>query len=243
MRSVVHSLILFFLTLTSVNAENSFLSDFRGGQAAPSEMVMPPSESVEIPSFDSTMEEAYDYRLGFRDLIEIQVFGVPELSGSVRVQSNGFVSLPLVGKVKVGGLTVDETEALITDKLAEEYLQDPKVTVFIKEYESQKITVNGMVRSPGVFPMKSRTSLLQAISIAGGLDRLADPSEIVIFRRVPGKGTVGYMVDFEQVASGKVTDPMLNNQDIVVVPESGSKVFMFETVRGLTGFLGFATLF
>src|SRR6185295_13919778 len=77
---------------------------------------------------------ADDYRIGPSDLLEIQVFGVDTLKRDVRVNSRGAISLPLIGTVIVGGLTGDEAEQLIAQKYEKDYLQDPQVSIFIKEY-------------------------------------------------------------------------------------------------------------
>ena len=122
-------------------------------------------------------------------------------------------------------------------------MQDPHVSVFIKEYESRKITINGWVEGPGVFPLKGKTSLIQAMSMARGIKRLGDPTEMVIFREKPGEGTVGYKINFEEVQAGKIPDPILQSNDIIVVPENGSKAAFEETTKTLRTFLGFTLFF
>jgi len=92
----------------------------------------------------------------------------------------------MIGSVSIGGLTPQEAEQKIAAILRQTYLQDPQVNVFISEYASQDVTVGGAVRRPGVFPITGRTTLLQAIALARGLDSLANEDEVVIFR---GQGT------------------------------------------------------
>src|SRR5262249_20139475 len=84
---------------------------------------------------------ADDYRIGPSDLLEVQVFGVDNLKREVRVNSRGAISMPLIGTVIVGGLTGEEAETLIAEKYGKDYLQDPQVSLFIKEYTSQRITL------------------------------------------------------------------------------------------------------
>ncbi|MDQ3028112.1 MAG: polysaccharide biosynthesis/export family protein, partial [Pseudomonadota bacterium] len=93
-----------------------------------------------------------DYRIGPEDLIEIQVFGVDQLTRTVRVNSRGLISLPLIGNLEVGGLTSQQAEALVVAKLAENFLQNPQVSFFIREYTSQRVTIEGAVNKPGVYP-------------------------------------------------------------------------------------------
>lgn len=185
----------------------------------------------------------YEYRIGPLDLVQIDVFQADELSRTSRVNTKGFVSMPLIGPVEIGGLSVEEAERRLEQKLAEKYMQDPHVTLFIQEYQSQKITVEGWVKSPGVFPLKGKTTFLQAIADAKGMDKLADFDEVAIFRNVEGKGTVGYILSYEKVRNGEQVDPVLHNGDIIVVNESGSKAAWDTFSKTLTSFVGWSVLF
>jgi polysaccharide export outer membrane protein len=115
-----------------------------------------------------------DYRIGPDDLLEIQVFGVDQLTRSVRVNGRGFISLPLIGNVEIGGLTAQQAEDLVVAKLKESYLQDPQVSLFIKEYTSQRVTIEGAVNKPGVYPLRGPTTLLQSLAVAGGQGNLSE---------------------------------------------------------------------
>jgi polysaccharide export outer membrane protein len=130
-----------------------------------------------------------DYRISPLDVLDISVFQVPDLTKTVQVSSTGQISLPLIGAVQASGRTADELQQDIAAKLGAKYLQSPQVTVFIKEYTSQRYTVDGAVSKPGIYPMTGQTTLIQAVATAGGLDRVADPSGIVVFRQTQGKKT------------------------------------------------------
>lgn len=180
-----------------------------------------------LPAPDTTnsagaYEGANDYRLGAQDLIEVSVFGVQELSKAVRVNSNGQISLPLVGSVMAGGRTIPELEAELAKRYADGYLQRPQVTIFVKEFSSQRITMEGAVKNPGIFPLTGRISLLQAVAVAGGLDPLADLNGIVLFRQVEGK-KMAAAYSMRDLRSGRIEDPQLYGDDIIVVEQSGSK--------------------
>ena len=181
-----------------------------------------------LPAPDTTAESgayegATDYRVGAQDLLEISVFGVEELAKEVRVNSNGQISLPLVGAVMAGGKTIPELERELARKYADGFLQNPQVTVFVKEFTSQRITVEGAVKKPGIFPITGRTTLLQAIALAEGVDdRVADLGGIVLMRQVDGR-RMAAVYDLRQVRKGNVEDPALYGDDIVVVETSGSK--------------------
>jgi polysaccharide export outer membrane protein len=165
------------------------------------------------------------YRIGPYDLIKIDVFQVQELSRQERVNDEGFVTLPLIGTIRLAGLTPREAEQLIAAKLAEEYLQDPQVNIFVSEYASQKVTVTGQVKKPGVFPVAGRTTLMQAIALAGGLDEVAKKEEVVVFRKQPTGSVSAYVVNMASIEEGKLTDPVIVGDDRIVVPKSGAAVF------------------
>ena len=151
------------------------------------------------------------------------MFGVEELTRDERVNSNGHISLPLVGTVMAGGRTIPELESDLARKYADGYLQRPQVTVFVKEFTSQRITVEGAVKKPGIYPITGRTSLLQAIALAEGVDdRTADLGGIVVMRKVDGRKQAA-VFDLRQVRKGLIEDPQLYGDDIVVVEQSGSK--------------------
>lgn len=160
-----------------------------------------------------------DYRIGRQDLLEIRVFGVDELDQTVRVADDGAISMPLLGRLDVAGLSKSELEALIARLLESRFVRDPQVTVFVKEYESKKIAVSGAVKNPGTFEMLGEKTLLEMISMAGGLDKDLG-KDIFIFRRADGAATQRLAIDLE----GLVYDanPALNARlvpgDIIYVP-------------------------
>ena len=103
-----------------------------------------------LPAPDTTAasgayEGGTNYRIGAQDLVEVSVFGVKELNKQVRVNSNGQISLPLIGSVMAGGKTVPELEREISARYADGYLQNPQVAVFVKEFTSQRVTMGGAV--------------------------------------------------------------------------------------------------
>lgn len=186
---------------------------------------------------DSTTAEgvysgATDYHIGPSDLLEINVFQIDELNRTVRVNSNGQVSLPLVGSITAGGKTVEELEAEIGKQLEAGYLQNPQVTVFVKEFTSQRVTMEGAVKSPGIYPLTGRTSLLQAIAMASGVTDLANLKGIVVFRVIDGKKQAAAF-DLAQIRTGSVPDPQIYGDDIVVVDQSGAKTGLRRVLEAL----------
>jgi polysaccharide export outer membrane protein len=98
----------------------------------------------------SALENLDNYRIGPEDVLEVYVFGVDELTQTVRVNSAGYISLPLIEQVKAAGLSSEELAKLIEAKLAEDYLQDPHVSIFIKEFFGQRVTIAGAVHGGGI---------------------------------------------------------------------------------------------
>lgn len=177
-------------------------------------------------SASGAYQGASDYRIGAQDLLAISVFGVQELNKDVRVNSNGQISLPLVGGVMAGGRTIPELEAELAKKYSDGYLQKPQVSVFVKEFTSQRVTLEGAINKPGIYPITGKTTLLQAIALAGGIDdKVADLGGIVLMRQVSGK-RVAAAYDLREVRKGVVDDPTIYGDDIIVVEQSRSKTVL-----------------
>ena len=172
------------------------------------------------------------YKIGPQDVLEISVFKVPDLSRKVQVANSGSVNLPLVGEVQAVGKTAQEMERDLTTKLGAKYLQNPQVTVYIKEYNSQRVTVEGAVRKPGVYPIRGKTSLLQFIAIAGGLDDTASSDDLVIVRTVNGKRTAARF-DLGEVRAGKLNDPVIMPGDVIMVNASGTKAAFKKLMKAI----------
>jgi len=171
-----------------------------------------------------------DYRIGPEDLIEVQVFGVDQLARTLRVNSFGMVSMPLIGAVPVGGMTAQESERMIARRLAEKYLQDPQVSVFIKEYTNQRVTLEGAVAKPGIYPIRGETTLLRAIAMAGGQGSLSDMSSVMVFRAEPGGQRVSQVYDVERIRRGEIADPLVVNDDVIVVNRSAGRVVLKDSI-------------
>jgi protein-tyrosine phosphatase len=162
------------------------------------------------------------YKIGPQDVLEISVYKVPDLNRKVQVANSGSVNLPLIGEVQAVGKTAQEMERDLTAKLGAKYLQNPQVTVYIKEYNSQRVTVEGSVKKPGVYPIRGKTSLLQSIAMAGGLDETASSNDLVIVRTLKGKRSAAKF-DISQIRAGKLNDPVIMPGDVVMVNSSGAK--------------------
>ena len=158
-----------------------------------------------------------DYRLGPNDLMDVEVFGVPDLKRTVRVNSSGQVSLALVGNVLLAGLSAQQAETAIADKYAEKFLQNPQVSVFIKEFTTQRITIEGAVARPGIYPVTGQVSLLRALALAGGGAAYSDLSDIMVFRVAQDGAKTTQTHDLDKIRAGELPDPFILAEDIIVV--------------------------
>ena len=203
---------------------SSVLNEASPGAPAGHEAVPPPLPIT--PRLGSNK----DYRIGPEDLLEIQVYGVDQLSRTVRVNSEGVISLPLVGAVNVGGLTAHEAEVAVATKLATNYLQDPQVSLFVKEFTTQRITLEGAVAKPGIYPLRGETTLLRALALAGGQGSLSDMHSVVLFRTdADGKRTT-LTYDVESIRHGEVPDPPVQNDDLIVLNRSPGRVLLRDSI-------------
>src|SRR5262245_32163155 len=158
--------------------------------------------------------ESKSYRIGPLDVLEISVFGVPELSGTVEVGENGNVQLPLVGETPAAGKTAEQLQKDLTSKLATEYLQNPQVRVTVKEFKSRTVILTGDINSPGVYPLKGETTLLQLVATAGGFKESSD-STVLVLRKASGGKRLAARFDVDQIAQGRAQDPVLHSGDTI----------------------------
>ena len=113
-----------------------------------------------------------NYVLGPEDVVNIDVFDVPELSKKkVRVANDGMISLPLIGRVQAAGLTAEQLRKELEDKWGENYLQNPQVTVFVDDFKAKPVSVIGAVEKPGLYPLTAQRSLIEVLSMAGGFGK------------------------------------------------------------------------
>jgi polysaccharide export outer membrane protein len=172
---------------------------------------LPPAADAEEP-----------YVIGPEDVVEIAVWSNTDLSRTVPVRPDGKISLPLLHDVQAGGLTPMQLRAALTTSLGK-FVADPVVSVIVREVHSFKVTVIGEVKTPGRYEVRSRTTVLDVLAVAGGLSQYAARGRITILRR-DGDAVRQLPFDFEKV-TGK-TGPggavqqnfCVRPGDIVVVP-------------------------
>ena len=139
----------------------------------------------------------------------------------MQVADNGTVNLPLIGDVSAGGKTAQEIERDLVRRYGRTYLRSPQVTVSVREYNSQRVTIEGAVNKPGVYPVRGKASLLQMIATAQGLDENSD-SMVVIFRQTNSGRTVARFAG-SAIRTGSVVDPAIQSGDVIVASSSALK--------------------
>lgn len=213
-----------------------------GGSQIPVSTVSEPIPASEVAAVSAatavSTPGSEGYRVGPLDVLDVTVFKVEDLTKVVQVSESGNFTFPLVGEVRASGRTVSEIEKDLATKLGGNYLRNPQVTVLVKEYNSHRITVDGAVNKPGVFPMQGPMTLLQSVAMAGGMQEVADGT-ILVFRRVEGKTAVAKF-SVADLRSQKASDPDLVAGDIVTVPTSDLKVgmkYILQTVPLFNSFM------
>jgi polysaccharide export outer membrane protein len=171
-----------------------------------------------------------DYRISANDLIDVEIFEMENLKRTVRVNAAGAISLPLIGSVQVGGLTSREVEERIAERYSEKYLQNPQVSIFIKEFTTDRITIEGAVGKPGIFPLTGRLTLLRALAMAGGFGSIADSSKVMVYRVNDQQVRESAVYDIEKIRAGKADDPAIQGDDLIVVQRDSTRVLLKDSL-------------
>jgi protein involved in polysaccharide export with SLBB domain len=184
------------------------------------------SESKEAAALAAAMQQIArsktDYKISSADLVAVTVYQDPDMSRKVRVNSNGTAALPLIGAVKIGGLSLLDAQAVIEAKLSK-FLVNPQVSLFIEEYGNKLVFVMGEVQKPGSYPIPTEKSLtvLEAVSTAGGFTPIAAQDRTKVLRNVNGN-SVTFTIEVKAITQGgqKDKDLVLEPNDVIYVPQS-----------------------
>jgi polysaccharide export outer membrane protein len=178
--------------------------------SAPPGPIRPPELHAEAPE---------DAKLAAGDVIEIRVYREPDLAGVYRVSNHGEIDFPLIRKVRLLGLNADEVAEQIRSRLADGFIRDPQVSVFVRERNSQKVHVLGFVTKPGSFSFEPGMTVVEAIARAGGFAQHAATNSVKVTRSV-GEQEQNYELAAEDISRGRVPNFSLMPGDIVYVPEA-----------------------
>jgi len=157
--------------------------------------------------------------LGAGDVIEVRVREQEDLSGMYQVGDAGTIRFPYIGVIEVAGRAPPAIAEEIETRLADGYLRQPQVAVLIRERQNREVSVLGQVQEPGSYPFKERMTLVQAISLAGGMNPLAQRRRIKLIRETKD-GRKTFEIDVTAIIDSRVDDLLLEPGDIVFVPES-----------------------
>lgn len=157
--------------------------------------------------------------LGPGDIFNLEIVGEKDLPTEYQVASDGTVTVPYIHELEVAGLEPQEVAALVRKRLMErKILTDPSVVVTVKEYRSKRVTLLGQVQKPGSVPLAPDMTLLQAISLAGGMTSIAQASRVNLTRKTKN-GTRTVVVNVEEIYEGRAPDIPLQAGDSVYVRE------------------------
>jgi polysaccharide export outer membrane protein len=159
------------------------------------------------------------YVIGVDDVLNVNIWHEPDLSRAVVVRPDGRITLPLIGDVQAAGLKPSELEQSLRAKLTA-YMADPQASVMVQEARSQKYNVLGEVLRPGTFPLKDKTTVLDAIANAGGFRDFAKVKKIYVLRNRPDGQTEKLRFNYKEVAGGRRPEQnvVLAHGDTVVIP-------------------------
>lgn len=159
-----------------------------------------------------------DYVIGPEDVLTVVFWRDKDMSGDTSVRPDGRITLPLVNDIDAAGLTPEELSERIEES-ARQYIEDPTVTVVVKQINSRRVFITGMVGKPGAYPLVTPTTVLQLISLAGGLNEFADTNDIMIMRTEKGQQKA-LKFNYKDVRRGRNLDQniLLKPGDTVVVP-------------------------
>src|SRR5438093_541867 len=178
-------------------------------QVAPS-LTTTSSEEDESPS--------QDYTIGSEDTVEVQVWKNPDLSRTVTVRPDGKISLPLIGDVQAAGQTATQLTEAVTEKLKTFYKEPAQVTVIVSQVNSYAIYVLGEVHTQGKHLVRSGTTFLQAVSLAGGFTPFASTSKIALRRRGSAGKETSMSIRYKDVLAGYQANLVLKPGDTIIVP-------------------------
>jgi polysaccharide export outer membrane protein len=189
-----------------------------GAQPRPTPAPATPARPAGTPTASTGMSVPTDYVIGPDDVLGIVFWRDADMSGDVVVRPDGMITLPLLQDVKAAGLTPDQLRMQI-QKAAAKFIEDPNVTVTVRQINSRNVFITGLVARPGPYPVSGQMTVLQIIAVAGGLTEFADEKNISITRVQNGK-TDYFKFNYKDVSRGKNLQQniVLKPGDMIVVP-------------------------
>lgn len=193
------------------------------------------NDTLPPPDVQDLIQQRRAYVVGPYDTVDVNVYGVSELSRTISIDASGAMTLPLIGELNAAGLGTTELSHIIAEKLRR-YVRDPQVTVSANKV-SQSFTVDGQVKTPGQYPIVGPMTLMRSVARAEGLTEYSNTKYVVVFRQVQGK-QMAALYDLRSIRQGIYADPEIYANDIVYVGESAGRRVFQAVIQGgalLTG--------
>lgn len=216
--------ILFYLAFSSNVFSQDLMKegDFTLFEPPTNQIVDLPEIQVIANQNDPNNEpQSFPYTIGVEDIIKIDVIQPEQITSTVTVSPDGFISFPYIGSLKVKGKTLTEIQEEIVKSLTDGYMKYPIVSVILVESRSRKFFVYGEVIKPGTYPLEENTTVMRAISMAGGFTKYGSSSRVKVLK--PRKNSPGYdtiKINLKGLMDGDAqADQILESGDIVVVSE------------------------
>ena len=163
-----------------------------------------------------------DYSIREGDMVQMSVFNEPELAVSGRVRKDGTLQCPLIGQIRVAGLSQQAAARAVEAAYQKDYLVNPEVNLFVAQFTVQRVTVLGQVMRPGShdLPAEKQLSILQVLGMAGGPTRIANLKKVTVKRNINGRPET-IRVDVQSMVSGDSSQVfVVREDDVITVPES-----------------------
>lgn len=191
--------------------------------SAGSESTPPVPQVPKAPRLSADSGVGPDYEIGPEDVLKIEVFQVNDLDETVRVSNDGTIAVPLLGRIVASGRTPDQLRKVLEQAYGLNYLQNPQVSVFVTEFHAQPISVIGAVQKPGLYQITGPRTLVEALSLAGGLasGKGAAPGKTVYVTRQAGFPNLHVVPGMQLVAPNKIA---INIKDLLYTRDTGLDV-------------------
>jgi polysaccharide export outer membrane protein len=221
------------LTKELKDLESKITASIAQKEIVPQETVMPqaaPTQEAIAAAPRTRTSEKGEYRVNPGDILEVTVYNEPDLTKTVQVSSEGYISYPLLGKVEVGGMTVFDISEKMRVLLAKDYLVNPQVSVSIRQFNT--ISILGEVEKPGSYELKGNMTIIEALALAGGLTQYADPTNAKVVRNENGeKTTIAINIEDVTKKGDKSKDIVLDPSDVIVIPEAAKISILGQVMR------------
>jgi polysaccharide biosynthesis/export protein len=195
-----------------------------------SQTALPPPTVADLSALDRP------YLIGPFDKLQIDVFGVPELSKDIQADATGRISMPLIGSIDAAGKTPEQLSRAIEASLRGRYVRNPQVTVNLKEAISQVFTVDGQVKEPGLYPVIGHMSLMRAVATAKGASEFAQLDDVVVFRTVDNQHLAA-LYNLKAIRRGAYDDPEIFANDVIIVGDSQARRMFKDVLQVAPGLL------